>query len=67
MQMGQEVSGMQTMNQSLAALYQRRLISLDTAMARTPDADELRGLIGQGPNAARPAAQRPPARSKKSA
>jgi len=67
MQMGQEVSGMQTMNQSLAALYQRRLISLDTAMARTPDADELRGLIGQGPTAARPAAQRPPARSKKSA
>ena len=67
MQMGQEVSGMQTMNQSLAALYQRRHISLETAMARTPDADELRGLIGQGSTAARPAAQRPPTRSKKSA
>ena len=67
MQMGQEVSGMQTMNQSLAALYQRRLISLETAMARTPDADELRNLIGQGATAARPPAQRPPVRSKKSA
>ena len=67
MQMGQEVSGMQTMNQSLAALYQRRLISLETAMARTPDADELRNLIGQGATAARPPAQRPPVRAKKSA
>jgi twitching motility protein PilT len=58
MQMGQEQSGMQTMNQSLAALYQRRLLSLETALARTPDADELRSLIGQGAGALRPPAQR---------
>ncbi len=58
MQMGQETSGMQTMNQSLAALFQRRLISIETAMARSSDPDELRGLIGQGPGALRPPAQR---------
>ncbi len=53
MQMGQEKFGMQTMNQSLAHLCQRRMISLEMAMARSPDNDELRGLISQGPNAAR--------------
>jgi len=58
MQVGQENSGMQTMNQSLAALYQRRLISMETAMARTPDADELRSLMSQGPAALRPPTQR---------
>jgi twitching motility protein PilT len=58
MQVGQEKFGMQTMNQSLAALYQRRMISLETSMSRTPDADELRGLIGQGAAGVRPPAQR---------
>jgi twitching motility protein PilT len=58
MQVGQESSGMQTMNQSLASLYQRRLISMETAMARSSDIDELRSLIGQGGNPLRPPAQR---------
>jgi twitching motility protein PilT len=58
MQMGQEVSGMQTMNQSLASLYHRRLISMEIAMARSADDDELRSLIGQGPSSLRPPAQR---------
>ncbi len=58
MQMGQEKFGMQTMNQSLASLYQRRMINLEMAMARSPDNDELRGLINQGPNAARMPGQR---------
>ncbi len=49
MQVGQERFGMQTMNQSLANSYQRRLISLEHAMARSSDADELRSLIGKGP------------------
>jgi twitching motility protein PilT len=48
MQVGQEKFGMQTMNQSLASLYQRRMISVDTAMARSSDLDELRNMIGQG-------------------
>ena len=48
MQVGQEKFGMQTMNQSLASLYQRRMISLEDAMGRSPDVEELRNLIGQG-------------------
>jgi len=47
MQMGQDKFGMQTMNQSLATLCSRRIISLDHAIARSPDADELRKLIAQ--------------------
>src|SRR5512147_94006 len=49
MQVGQEKFGMQTMNQSLASLYQRRLISMDDALGRSSDTDELRNLINQGP------------------
>ena len=48
MQVGQDKFGMQTMNQSLAALYKRRLITLDDALGRSGDIDELRNLIGQG-------------------
>jgi twitching motility protein PilT len=48
MQVGQEKFGMQTMNQSLASLYQRRMISMETAMSRSSDLDELRNMIGQG-------------------
>jgi twitching motility protein PilT len=45
MQMGQEKFGMQTMNQSLASLYFRRLITLDTAMAVTSNPEELIDII----------------------
>ncbi len=48
MQVGQEKFGMQTMNQSLAQLYQRRLITLEDGLGRSPDPDELRNIIGQG-------------------
>jgi len=48
MQIGQEKFGMQTMNQSLASLYQRRLISMDDALARSHDVEELKGLIQSG-------------------
>jgi twitching motility protein PilT len=47
MQVGQDRFEMQTMNQSLANLYQRRLISLEDAMGRSQDVDELRKLIGK--------------------
>ena len=56
MQVGQEKFGMQTMNQSLASLFQKRMISMETAMARSSDHEELRGMIGQGP--ARPTVRR---------
>jgi twitching motility protein PilT len=48
MQVGQDKFGMQTMNQSLASLYQRRMISLEDAMGRSPDVDELRTIIAEG-------------------
>ncbi len=45
MQVGQEKFGMQTLNQSLYSLYARRLISLEEAMGRSSDQDELRNMI----------------------
>jgi twitching motility protein PilT len=49
MQVGQMGHGMQTMNQSLYSLYSRKLISLDEAMGRSSDQDELRSMLeGKG-------------------
>ena len=45
MQIGQEKYGMQTMNQSLADLYLRRQITMEDALLRSLDHDELRNLI----------------------
>jgi twitching motility protein PilT len=39
---------MQTMNQSLASLFQRRMISMEDAAGRSSDVEELRQLIGGG-------------------
>jgi twitching motility protein PilT len=48
MQTGQEKLGMQTANQSLATLYQKRLITLDTAMGASSNRDELQDMINRG-------------------
>jgi twitching motility protein PilT len=48
MQTGQEKLGMQTMNQSLATLYQRRLITLDAALGASSNKDELEQMIARG-------------------
>ena len=45
MQVGQAKHGMQTMNQSLFSLYQRRLITLEECMGRSSEPDELRMMI----------------------
>ena len=45
MQMGQEKFGMQTFNQSLASLYFRKLITLETAMDATSKQEELTDII----------------------
>ncbi|MBI2354974.1 MAG: type IV pilus twitching motility protein PilT [Deltaproteobacteria bacterium] len=58
MQVGQEKYGMQTMNQSLFSLYQRRLISLDDAMGRSQDPEEFKQMLNN-PSAGM---RRPPAR-----
>jgi twitching motility protein PilT len=48
MQAGQEKVGMQTMNQSLASLYMKKLITLEAAMAASSLRDELQDLINRG-------------------
>jgi twitching motility protein PilT len=58
MQTGQAKFGMQTFNQSLAALYARRIIDLRTAMNRSSKPDELQEIIARsaalGDQSARP-------------
>ena len=51
MQMGQGKSGMQTMNQCLASLVQRRVVDPEVAKGRSPDIEELQSLIAKGPEA----------------
>jgi twitching motility protein PilT len=48
MQTGQEKMGMQTANQSLASLYQKRLITFETAMGASSNRDELQDMINRG-------------------
>jgi twitching motility protein PilT len=45
MQVGQQKYGMQTMNQALFSLLQRRLITMDEAISRSTDIDELRTML----------------------
>jgi twitching motility protein PilT len=54
MQTGQGKFGMQTYNQSLAALYFKRMITLQTAMSRSSYPDELQEIINRGPAALNP-------------
>lgn len=48
MQVGQSRSFMQTMNQSLYTLLKDRSITMEDALARSTDADELRSMIDKG-------------------
>jgi twitching motility protein PilT len=45
MQVGQEKNGMQTMNQALFALLQKRIISMDEAIGHSQEPDELRNML----------------------
>jgi twitching motility protein PilT len=47
MQMGADKTGMQTLNQCLTNLVQKRNISVDTAMNASYDPDELRALLSR--------------------
>ena len=58
MQSGQEKFGMQTFNQALYSLYSQRLITLETALTRSSNVDELQDMINRG-SAAGGVAQRP--------
>ena len=48
MQTGQEKVGMQTMNQCLATLYQRKQVTLESALEKSSNRDELQDLISRG-------------------
>jgi twitching motility protein PilT len=48
MQTGQDKLGMQTANQSLASLYQKKFITLETAMEKSSNRDELQDMIKRG-------------------
>ncbi len=48
MQTGQDKYGMQTFNQALASLVHKRHITLETAIQRSSNADELKELIDRG-------------------
>jgi twitching motility protein PilT len=45
MQVGQAKFGMQTFNQSLAALFNKRAITIDEALGRSSDPEELRSML----------------------
>ncbi|MEL7367876.1 MAG: type IV pilus twitching motility protein PilT [Myxococcota bacterium] len=57
MQVGQSRFGMQTMNQSLADLIQRRMITFDDGLLRSSDQDELRQLLSASGGQTRPPLQ----------
>jgi len=50
MQSGQEKYGMQTFNQSLATAYYQKQITMEVAMARSSNQDELTEMIARGAN-----------------
>ena len=54
MQVGQTKHGMLTMNQSLAELVRKRQITADEAVLKSPEPEELRGLLTSGVSASAP-------------
>jgi twitching motility protein PilT len=59
MQTGQSKHGMQTFNQSLASLYFKRRVTLQTALARSSHPEELQEMISRGPTSMNPSMQSP--------
>src|ERR671939_77273 len=54
MQTGQAKYGMQTFNQSRATLYFKKLITLETALSRSSNPDELQEMISRGAGTLQP-------------
>jgi twitching motility protein PilT len=48
MQVGQQKYGMQTFNQSLLSLFQRKMITLEEALGRSSEPEELRQMLASG-------------------
>jgi twitching motility protein PilT len=62
MQIGQAKFGMQTLNQHLCQLYLRRVITLEDAVGRSSDPEELKTMIAQAQVGPGPAGGAPPQR-----
>ena len=60
MQTGQAKYGMQTFNQSLATLYFKKQITLQTALSRSSNPDELQEMISRGAGALQPQGTKEP-------
>ena len=54
MQSGQESSGMQTLNQSLFNLVERRLLNAESAMEKTTEPEELQDMFAKRSGGLRP-------------
>jgi twitching motility protein PilT len=52
--MGQQKFGMQTFNQSLALLVGKKLVTVEEALGRSSDPDELRNMLLSGQGTPRP-------------
>jgi twitching motility protein PilT len=63
MQVGQNKHGMQTLNQHLLALVQRRMITVDEAIGRCAELDELRAMLTNAGITMRVAEHRPAPRT----
>src|SRR5215216_6566034 len=63
MQTGQDKFGMQTFNQALASLYFKKQITLEMALTRSSNPDELQDLINRGAAALQTPAPRAPGHS----
>jgi twitching motility protein PilT len=48
MQVGQDKFGMQTLNQCLFALFTKRIISLEEALGRSTEPEELKQMLAAG-------------------
>jgi twitching motility protein PilT len=65
MQTGTGQTGMQTFNQGLANAYFSKLITLDMALSRSSNADELQDMINRGVATTAGAAKTPPVATKR--
>ena len=53
MQVGQSKFGMQTLDQALVDLFQRRMVSMEDALGRSSDPEELKQMLASGTNSLR--------------
>jgi twitching motility protein PilT len=65
MQTGTGQTGMQTFNQGLANAYFQKLITLDMAISRSSNADELQDMINRGVSMPGAGTNKPPVATKR--